>query len=257
MPPLLFHLPWYLRIPLTALMVAAWFGLLALPPWWLGLPLLLALALGAAILAHRRHDLALWCRRGLKWGLPAWLFALQRALGGDLVAWGAALLGALVGFSLVALLESLLDHRVHRTPRAAAQPEWRELAMAPVGPPAHIVELVPPRWREVDGAVTDPRGGQVIYRAIDAESGSYRFGAGRSFDRLSRRCSFSPAARWFVASAPGGRGDLLWDRDTDKVHRLRGWQLYGWDGEQPWLAHGVDGVPTSLHEALGTPRDTG
>lgn len=257
MSPFLPHLPWYLRLPLMALAVAAWIGLFAFPPWWLGLPFLLALVLGATLLAHRHHELALWFRRGLKWGLPGWLLALQRALGGDVVAWGAALLGALVGFSLVALLESLLDHRVNRTPRAAAQPEWQELAMAPVGPAAHIVELIPARWHEIDGTFVDPRGGEAVYQPLDAESGSYRFGVGRTFDRLSRRCGFSPAGRWFVASAPGGRGDLLWDRETDKVHRLRGWQLYGWEGEKPWLAHGIDGVPASLHEALGASRDTG
>ena len=251
MPPMFAQLPWYVRVPLGALAIALWMGVFALPPWWLGLPLLLALAFGVAALASRRQEWALWCRRGLKWGLPGWLFALQRALGGDLLAWGAALLGALVGFSLVALLESLLDHRVRRTPRIPPQPEWAELAMAPVGPVAHIVELEPVRWLDARSSLDDPGGDCVAYRMGDEESGSYHFGSGRTLARLSARCGFSPRGRWFVASTPHGRGDLLWDRQADKVHRLRGWQLYGWDGEQPWLARGLDGPPTRLHEVLG------
>lgn len=251
MLPVLAQLPWYVRVPLGTLAIVLWIGAFALPPWWLGLPLLLALAFGTALWATRRHEWALWCRRGLKWGLPGWLFALQRALGGDLLAWGAALLGALVGFSLVALLESLLDHRVSRKPPVAPQPEWSELAMAPVGPAAHIVELEPVRWQDARARLDDPRDGAVDYRPGRDENGSYHFGAGRTLEHLSERCAFSPRGRWFVASTPAGRGDLLWDRQADKVHRLRGWQVYGWDGEQPWLARGLDGVPTRLHEVLG------
>jgi hypothetical protein len=250
MLPVFAQLPWYVRVPLGALLAALWIGAFALPPWWLGLPALLALALGVAAWAWRHHEWALWCRRGLKWGLPGWLFALQRALGGDLLAWGAALLGALVGFSLVALLESMLDRGIRRTP-SVVQPEWSELAMAPVGPAAHIVELERMRWRDVDGDIDDPLGGPATYRPGSDGSGSYHFGSRRILDRLSPRCGFSPQGRWFVASTPDGRGDLLWDRQADKVHRLRGWQLYGWGGEQPWLARGLDGVPTSLHEVLG------
>src|ERR1700761_2838178 len=178
MTPVFAQLPWYVRVLLGALGMALWIGLFALPPWWLGLPLLLALAFGATVLAARRHEWALWCRRGLKWGLPGWLFALQRALGGDLLAWGAALLGALIGFSLVALLESLLDHRVRRAPHASPQPEWSELAMAPVGPAAHIVELEPVRWQDARGRVDDPRGDSVDYRSGNDESGSYQFKSG-------------------------------------------------------------------------------
>ncbi|MBV8158737.1 MAG: hypothetical protein JO278_13810, partial [Dyella sp.] len=81
----------------------AWMGLIALLPWWMGLPLWLLLGLGA-VMFHRRIDhYAELCRRGLRWALPGFLFAMQRALGGDLLAWGVALLGALVGYSLLAL----------------------------------------------------------------------------------------------------------------------------------------------------------
>lgn len=236
---------------LIVLLIIVWVGLLALSPWWLGLVLLIIAAAGAVGFANKRHIWAMDCRRALKWGLPGWLFALQHALGGDLVAWGAALLGALVGFSLVALLESLLDHGVHRSPVASVQPEWRELAMAPIGPPAQIVVLVPMRWQQVTETVADPYDGEATYLTSTDDSGSYRFRSGRVLERLSRRCGFSPAGRWFVASTPGGRGELLWDRQTDRVHRLRGWQLYGWDGEQPWLVRGSDGAPVRLHEALG------
>ncbi|MES1153933.1 MAG: hypothetical protein ABUL45_03305, partial [Rhodanobacter sp.] len=57
---------------------SAWLALLALLPWWLGLPLLLALAAVVAMLQHRLADehIAL-IRCALRWGLPGVLFALQ------------------------------------------------------------------------------------------------------------------------------------------------------------------------------------
>jgi hypothetical protein len=229
----------------------AWAGLLALPPWWAGLPLLLVLALGAATLERRHRLYARLCRRGLRWGLPGWLFALQRALGGGLLAWSAALLGALAGYSLVVLLESLLDHRVRRSAEAASSPEWSELALAASGPAAHIIELARVAWRDADEGLCDPEGESVRYEAGDAGRGRYLFANGKVIDRADSHWCFGPGGRWFAAVLPGGRGNLLWDRRSDVLHRLGGWQLSGWDGEQPWLGRGPDGVPTPLHEVLG------
>ncbi|MFC4525375.1 hypothetical protein ISN76_03905 [Dyella halodurans] len=241
---------WLVRV-LPAL---AWAALLALCPWWMGLPLLLLLAVGAVVFARRIVHYAALCRRGLRWGLPGLLFAVQRALGGDLVAWGAALLGALVGFSLVALMESLLDRRVRRAPYGSPAPAWQDMALAPMGPPAQIIELSRAAWCEAGDAFADPGGEPVHYQAGERDRGRYVFAKGRVIDNVSPRCCFGPGGRWFVASLPEGRGDTLWDRQADRLHRLSGWELCGWEGEQPWLARSPDGVPTSLHEVLGQGR---
>jgi hypothetical protein len=83
----------------------AWLALLALLPWWLGLPLLLALAAVVTLLQYRlAGEHAALIRRALRWGLPGVLFALQRALGGDAFAWGAALMGDLAGYTLLVWL---------------------------------------------------------------------------------------------------------------------------------------------------------
>ncbi len=232
----------------------AWTCLLGLCPWWMGLPLLLLLAVGAIALARRVVPYALLCRRGLHWGLPGWLFAVQRALGGDLVAWGAALLGALVGFSLLALMESLLDRRVRRAPFASPALDWQDMALAPMGPPARIIELSLAAWCEAGDGLTDPCGELVRYETCGSGEGRYLFAQGRVIDKASPRCCFGPGGRWFVASLPEGRGGTLWDRQADRLHRLSGWELCGWEGEQPWLARSPDGVPTSLHEVLGQGR---
>lgn len=235
------------------LLLAGWIVLLALCPWWLGLLLLCIAAAGALFYARRSTNLGEACRLAAKWGLPGMLFAVQRALGGDLMAWGAALLGALVGFSLIALLESLLPRHVRpRTPVAPVSPEWREIAMAPVGPPAHIIELAPPAWFDA-AAARDPSG-DMYYRAASASEGSYRFADGCVLERLNAHCTFSPTGRWFAAGLADGHGVTLLDREAGRkrAHRLRGWELSGWDqGDGPWLSRGTDGVPVPLHEALG------
>jgi len=231
---------------------AAWTVLLALSPWRAGLPLLLLMALGAVMFDRRIEVYATLCRRGLRWGLPGLLFAVQHALGGDLLAWGAALLGALVGFSLLALLESLLDHRVRRIPAGKVTPEWRELALAPIGPPVRIIELARAAWQDAGaGVVAGPDGAAVRYEAHGNGRGRYVFARDRSIDRAGPRCCFGPGGRWFAASHAGRRGTVLWDRKEERILRLAGWALSGWEGEQPWLARGSDGVPTSLHEVLG------
>ena len=98
----------------------AWTIVLALLPWWMGLPLWLLLGVGAVTLHHRIDHYAGLCRHGLRWGLPGLLFAAQRALGGDALAWGVALLGALAGYSLIALMESLLERWEYREQESLA-----------------------------------------------------------------------------------------------------------------------------------------
>jgi len=241
---------WVIRV----LPAAGWTVLVALLPWWTGLPVLLLLVVGAVSFDQHIAHYAELSRRGLRWGLPGWLFAMQRALGSDLLAWGAALLGALVGFSLVVLMESLLDRRVKRAPQAAVSPEWNELALAPMGPPVHIIELSRVVWSEASAEFADPEGDPVRYEAKGYGPGRYVFPEGRVIDEASPRCCFGPGGRWFAASLPGGHGDILWDRRSHHVHRLTGWELSGWNGEQPWVSRGPDGVPASLHEALGQGR---
>ena len=134
------------------------------------------------------------------------------------------------------------------------------MAMAAVGPPAHIIELVPVIWAdagELPGEPPiDPRGLVVGYEATSAEEGRYRFADGSAQERLGARCAFSPRGRWFAASSPMGLGDVLFDRDRGRIHRPRGWQLCGWDEHDgPWLARAADGVPAPLHEALGQAAD--
>lgn len=240
---------WVVRI----LPAVAWTVVVALLPWWMGLPLLLLSVLGAVAFDRRVARYAELSRRALRWGLPGLLFAVQRALGGDLIAWGAALLGALVGFSLVVLMESLLDHRVRRTPVALASPEWAELAMAKVGPPAHIIELARAHWHEAtDGLVDDTHG--VRFESMGEGRGRYVFAQGPVVDKASSRYCTGPQGRWFVASLPDGRGEILLDRQDGHAHRLTGWQLCGWEGDRPWLSRGSDGVPVPLHEVLGQGR---
>ncbi|KRE85460.1 hypothetical protein ASG75_07665 [Rhodanobacter sp. Soil772] len=226
---------------------AIWLALLALLPWWLGLPLLLALAAVVALLQHRlavAH--AALIRRALRWGLPGVLFALQQALGGDVFAWGAALLGALAGYTLLAGLEAWLDRALRRAPAAAPSAEWPELAMAPIGPAAEIIELQPPAWRDVTDELVDPLDGRVVYR-----DGAYFFEAGERIDGVGTSAAFSPGGRWFAARLHHDRGVLLWDRQRERQHRLRGWQLGGWYREQPWLLRRDDDMPLALPAVLG------
>jgi hypothetical protein len=226
---------------------AAWLLLLALLPWWLGLPLLLALAAAVTLLQHRLADVhAALIRRALRWGLPGVLFALQRALGGDAFAWGAALLGALAGYTLLVGLEAWLDRELHRAPAAAPSAEWPELAMAPIGPAAEIIELQPPAWQTATSGLVDPLGGQAVYR-----EGAYLFEIGERIDGVGAQAAFSPGGRWFVARMHNDRGVLLWDRQRRRQHRLRGWQLDGWYREQPWLLRRDDDMPLALSAVLG------
>ncbi|HXD38647.1 MAG TPA: hypothetical protein VN624_18470 [Rhodanobacter sp.] len=233
-----------------------WVLLLALLPWWLGLPALLALAAAVALLAHRlAPGHAALIRRALRWGLPGWLFALQHALGGDAFAWGAALLGALAGYTLLAGLEAWLDRDLRRAPVHAEAADWPEIARAPIGPPAEIIELQLPAWQAAHGALADPQGG-----VVQCDATGCRFSDGEQLDAPSGRdgfaqAGFSPEGRWFAACTAEQRVLLLWDRRRDRRHRLRGWRLCGWYREQPWLSRRDGDMPLALSAVLGSDED--
>ncbi|WEN16184.1 hypothetical protein PY254_05820 [Rhodanobacter sp. AS-Z3] len=230
-----------------------WMALLAALPWWLGLPSLLALAALLMLLQHRLTDgHARLIRRALRWGLPGMLFALQRSLGGDVIACGAALLGALSGYTLLAGLEAWLDRELRRAPAAPSLPEWPELAMAPSGPPARIIELHAVHWQSVSEALSDPLGGTLFYN-----DGVCQFATGEHIDGVGAAITFSPFGRWFVARLRDPHDLLLWDRQRERRHRLHGWHLVGWDAEQPWLSRGDETVPQALSAALGEDVDAG
>lgn len=230
----------------------AWAVSLGLLPWWLGLPLLFALAAAVLLLQHRlAGEHATMIRRGLRWGLAGVLFASLRALGGDAFAWGAASLGALAGYTLLAGLEAWLDRSRRdgswrRDPAAAPSAEWPELAMAPIGPAAEIIELQPPAWQSADEGLTDPSAHRVEYR-----DGAFLFSDGSGIGGVGPQAAFSPAGRWFAARMPSGRGIALWDREGHHRHRLRGWQLCGWYREQPWLSRREGDMPLALPDVLG------
>ena len=231
---------------------ALWVALLALLPWWLDLPALLALAAAVTLLQHRlAPSHAGLVRHALRWGLPGALFALQRALGGGAFGWGAALLGALAGYTLLSGLEAWLDRDLRRAPAGPPLAEWPELARAPIGPPAEIIELVPPQWHEARGELPDPLGG-----IVQCGPGGCRFDDGLRVESTDgfTRIAFSPGGRWF-AGCRGKRGVLLWDRQRDRPYRLRGWQLCGWYREQPWLGRREDAMPLALAAVLGHDAD--
>lgn len=231
----------------VALALTAWSIALALLPWWLGLPLLLSLAAVVVLLQGRLiDDHANLIRQALRWGLPGLLFAVQYALGGDAFAWGTALLGALAGYTLLAGLDAWLDRELRRAPPVGTPSDWPELALAPVGPPAEIIELLPPDWQGAADRAVDPLGGHAAYRA-----GSWWFDIGGQIAAVDARSAFSPGGRWFAAPVDDGRGVLLWDRQRERQHRLRGWQLAGWYREKPWLQRHADDVPLALSAVLG------
>ncbi len=243
----------------------AWLVILALVPWWLGLPPLLAIAAALLLATERLGEHAPLLRRALRWGLPGMLWALQRALGGDALAWAVALVGALVGYTLLAGLESWLDRGEHAQPTpssGAVSPEWPELAMSEIGPRAAIIELQPVQWLAANsaGAAAEP----VQWQAAGPHRGDYRLADGARVDGASPQYCFSPARRWFATPLPRGRGTVLLDRHLQRTYRLRGWALCGWQQEQPWLQRGAQEVPHALKDVLGdraesvsTPADAG
>ncbi len=245
--------PWKVALALTA-----WLLGLALLPWWLGLSLLLALVV---LLLSGLRLVDPWVasmRLGLRWGLPGVLFALQRALGGDALAWGVALLGVLSGYMLIVGLELWLERRVPRVeepaahapttaPEGDAPTEWPAQVMSSaIGPPAEIITLEAPLWQTSTRDMPDPWGHRVQYH--DA---GYGFAGDRRVEEVDPCACFSPDGRWFAARLDRARGTLLWDRRLDRVHRLRGWQLAGWYHEQPWLQRDPDAAPCTLQHVLG------
>jgi len=231
------HLPgWSDLLP-----AVAWTVLLALLPWWLGLPCLLAVAAVLLLQQGLVTQHAVLLRRSLRWGLPGVLIALPRAFGGDLLAWGAALLGTLAGFTLLAGLEAWLDRDRRRAPEATASAEWPELAMAPIGPVATIIELQPPLWQVATAGLDDPRGGHLECRAD-----GYHLADGARIEGAGSQVAFSPDGGWFAARMCDDRGIVLWDRDQHRLHRLSGWMLCGWHGGQPWLARREGEMPVAL-----------
>ncbi|MEO8778107.1 MAG: hypothetical protein ABI389_05480 [Rhodanobacter sp.] len=241
---------------MTGLYTLSWALLLALLPWWLGLPALLALAAAVALLQSRLEaSHARLIRRALRWGLPGWLLGLQYALGGDLFAWGAALLGALAGYTLLAGLEAWLDRELRRAPATKAVVDWPELVRGPIGPAAEIIELQLPAWQSGHGELFDPQGG-----VVNCGAGGCHFSDGEQVAATNARLAFaqvgfSPEGRWFAASTSDQRVLVLWDRLRDRRHRLRGWQLCGWYREQPWLSRHDGDVPLALRAVLGHDDD--
>lgn len=232
-----------------------WLAWLALVPWWLGLPLLLAIVAALLIPTPRLTAQAPMLRQALRWGLPGMLLALQRGLGGNALAWAVALLGALAGFTLLAGLEAWLDRGRHRAGAIAlpAPPEWPASVSGPVGPPAAIIELARPCWQPAGAGLSDPRGGVARWQATDPPHGRWQLGDGRPLDNALPRGSFSPGGRWF-ATPTEGRGLLLLDREHDRLCHLRGWQLSGWHAEQPWLMRGEHAAPVPLRDVPGRLR---
>ena len=241
---------------MTVLYTLCWVVALALLPWWLGLPALLALAAAVTLLQPRlQPGHAALIRHALRWGLPGWLIALQRALGGDVLAWGAALLGALAGYTLLAGLEAWLDRELRRAPATEAAASWPELARGPIGPPADVIELQLPAWQAGAGELLDPQGGVVTCGAAGCH-----FSDGEQVDAPTpqlgfAQVGFSPEGRWFAACTSDQRVLVLWDRQRDRRHQLRGWQLSGWYKEQPWLSRRDGDAPLALHAVLGHDND--
>ena len=245
--------PW--RRWLTWLPAVAWLLLLAVLPWWLDLPLLVACALALLWRNGPLQAQARLLRHALRWGLPGLLLAVLRAFRADALAWLLTLLAALAGFSLLMLLENWLDRgRPDRGKRREASPsstdEWPELALAPIGPAAAVIELRPPQWRALEQGLADPLGGELHWR--DA---ALQLADGSRLDGTEPRCDFADDGRWLVLPLAGQRGLLLLDRRHDRRHRLRGWQLAGWHEGQPWLSRDEERAPLAIVHVLGRDED--
>jgi hypothetical protein len=230
------------RWPAHALAMA-WMVLLACLPWWTGLPLLLALALIQATRSPYLQPYASALRRALRWGLAGLLIACYLAFDHRALGLTLTMLAALVGFSLLVLLESWQDRRAQRNAAlAAASPEWREMAMAPIGPADTLIELSPPTWLPVDDSASE-------IRMIDAHRCS--IGADARIDNIEPQLSMAPGQRWLAMPMTAEQGVVLYDREHRKQYRLRGWQLYGWHAGEAWLSRHDDQPPLALSHVLG------
>jgi len=221
----------------------AWMLLLACLPWWAGWPLLLACAVIQAARVPRLQRYRSVLRHLLRWGLVGALAASYLAFGRQALGMTVIMLAALVGFSLLVLLESWQDRKPQRNSVvAAAAPEWNELALAPIGPADTLIELQPPAWRAVDESATDVRMTAAHRCCIGAET---------HIENVEPQVSESPGRRWMALPVTAWRGVVLYDRAHDKQYRLRGWQLYGWHAEEAWLSSGEDRPPWALSHVLG------
>ena len=228
----------------------AWALLLACLPWWIDLPLLLALAAIQWAQVPRLHHYGAAFRRALRWGLAGMLIASYRAFGGHALGFTLTLLVALLGFSLLVLLESWQDRKPRRNVALAAEsPDWRELALAPVGPAAAIIEVAAPIWINLEGENRD-----LPIEVTRLAERSWRIGARLKLEPVEPRISVAPGQRWLAFPITAGRGVVLYDRDHDRQYRLRGWQLYGWHAQEAWLARDEDHPPLSLSHVLDQDR---
>ncbi|HEY1588994.1 MAG TPA: hypothetical protein VGG00_04590 [Rhodanobacter sp.] len=195
----------------------------------------------------RLHRYNRTIRLALRWGLAGLLVAGYRFLGGHALGLTLTLLAALVGFSLLVLLESWQDHKPLRSVAiAGASPAWHDMALAPIGPSAAIIELQHPAWIELDGS-TDGVPSDVTWTA---ERGC-RIGAKLHIEHIEPRISVSRGQAWIALPIAAGPGVVLYDRVHDRLHQLRGWQLYGWDADEAWLSRGEDHPPLALSHVLG------
>lgn len=225
----------------------AWSLLLACLPWWIDLPLLLALAAIQLAQVPRLRPYSVAFRRTLRWGLAGLLIASYRAFGGQALGLTLTLLVALLGFSLLVLLESWLKRKPRRDAATAAEsPEWRELALAPVGPTATIVAVNAPVWLNLEGENRD-----IPVALTRLSEHSWRVGERHKLEHVQARVSVAPGQRWLAFPSAAGRGVVLYDLGHDRLYRLRGWQLFGWHAQDAWLARDEDHAPLSLSHVLG------
>ena len=244
-----------MRLSFTALLrrwpiwltAIAWALLLACLPWWVGLPLLVGFAATQAAQLPRLHRYVGILRSALRWGLVGVLVAGYRAIDGHALALTLMLLAALVGFSLLVLLESWQDRKPLRNAAiAAASPEWHDMALAPIGPAAAIIELQPPVWFDLDSSAD----GVPIDVTWTAER-NCRIGARARIEHIEPRICMAPGQDWLALPITADHGVVLYDRVHDRQYRLRGWQLYGWGAGEAWLSRSDDQPPLALSHVLG------
>lgn len=236
---------------------AAWALLLALLPWWLGLPLLLMVVAVLLSDVERLRVHAGLLRGSLRCGLPGVALALLRWLGADALAWTVAAVAALAGFTLLAGLEAWLDRAATHEPLqredASADVAWPESAWATPVVAGGIIELAPVCWQDDLAGVDDPRGGVVAHAADARGAAGWRFNDGTWIAGTAERIAFSPCGRWFAWRSDAGT--QLWDRDRNRRYRLGRRRLYGWHDGRPWLQRGASAMPEPLQETAGTPQD--
>jgi hypothetical protein len=229
------------------LLVIAWILLLACLPWWAGLPLLLGLAAVQAARLPRLRRYSGVLRRALRWGLAGLLVAGNLAFGHHALGLTLTMLAALVGFSLLVLLESWQVRKPQRNvATATASADWSELALAPVGPAHTLIELQAPQWIALDEGAADAPDGAVM---LDAHRCS--IGPEARIDNVEPEVSVAPGQQWIAWPMAARHGVVLYDRAHGRQYRLRGWQLYGWHADEAWLSRSEDQPPLALSHVLG------